>query len=544
MTLSTNRCKWLISFVFVTLVGTACGPELTVVSTGDDDDSLDQAFTSARATQLDFTMNLSLESSGSVWNARSLIDQQMLYTMGHLNGHNGVGRLDKVVISNIKTETLASGGSKVSYSVKLPVAWGSKTRLPTSYDFILPRVADYSGLDAFTTKYSANCVDFGAHDVTSGSYWYYYRPLRSGCTFDDADVVRVTAQVAVSSENTTGRYPEYTKVWEDRVLNVVAVFGKYEDGATTSSDAGIAAFNAFVRAVRSQLAAFNVVTVPAVLPSSPGVANPDITFTATLKDGRTVNVVALLVDNVRSTTQAFDDRYEALSTRADLIAYNGHAGLGSNVRALARKGHWVAGQYAMFLMNGCDTFAYVDGSMAQTRAAINTDDPTGTKYMEIITNAMPAYFSEMPDTSMALIRGLMAYEKPQTYEQMFEAVDPSQVIVVTGEEDNVFHPGSDPTGWSGMSESATVTQGQMVRFATPTLEAGTYVFTMSGTGDAGLFVRAGLEPTTRSYDCRGNVKGSSNETCTLTLSTPAPIHVMIRGYAGPTASVTLVGKAQ
>ncbi len=542
--MKTNRggaLKHLKFFAFIAFV--SCGPsDVTVAATtSDDGEAFDQAFTSARATQLDFTMKLTLESTGSVWNARSLIDSQMLYTMGHLNGDDAVGRLDKVVITDQKTETLASGNSRVTYTVKLPVAWGSKTNLPTSYDFTLPKMADYSGLDAFSTKYSHSCVDFAAHDVTSGSYWYYYRPARSGCAFDEADVIHVTAQVAVSTENTTGKYPEYTKVWEDGVLNVVAVFGKYEDGATTSSDAGIAAFNAFVRAVRAQLAAFNPVTVPASLPSSPGVANPDVSFTATFADGRKVVVTALLVDNVRNTSAEFDARYEALSTRADLIAYNGHAGLGSNVRALARKGHWVAGQYAMFLMNGCDTFAYVDGSMAQTRAVLNTDDPTGTKYMEIITNAMPAYFSEMPDTTMALVRGLLSYDKPMTYEQMFESVDSSQVVVVTGEEDNVFHPGGDPGSWSGMNESATVSQGQVVRFTTATLKAGKYTFSMTGTGDAGLFVRAGLEPTTRSYDCRGNVKGSSNETCALTLSTDAPVYVMVRGYAGPTATVKLVG---
>ena len=45
--------------------------------------------------------------------------------------------------------------------------------------------------------------------------------------------------LGVTLENTTGKYPEYDKVWEDGTLRVVAIFGKYEDGATTSSDAGI-----------------------------------------------------------------------------------------------------------------------------------------------------------------------------------------------------------------------------------------------------------------------------------------------------------------
>ena len=49
---------------------------------------------------------------------------------------------------------------------------------------------------------------------------------------------------------------------------------------------------------------------------------------------------------VAAAGAAFDRRYEELSTSADLIAYNGHAGLGQNVRALAqnlRHGRLVSG---------------------------------------------------------------------------------------------------------------------------------------------------------------------------------------------------------
>src|SRR5206468_1006121 len=122
------------------------------------------------------------------------------------------------------------------------------------------------------------------------------------------------------------------------------------------------------------------------------------------------------------TGAEFDARYAQLSQHADVIAYNGHAGLGQNVRALARKGQWVKGQYVIIFMNGCDTFAYVDGSLAQTRATINGDDPTGTKYMEFVTNAMPSFFNSMPNASMALVRGLLSTDKPMTYDAMFENI--------------------------------------------------------------------------------------------------------------------------
>ena len=606
-------------------------------------DSADgKADSSAIATILDFEFDGELQTASS-YGLDSIIRDQMLYTIGHLNADKSVGRLDKLVLSNVKKV-----GSKVTYHAKMPVAWGSKTNLPTSYKFKLPKNADdYAG---FTSRYKASCVDYGAHDVDEGSMWYYYRPSRSGCALQDADVVQWTANVSVSTVNTNGKYPEYHKIWEDNAFKVVAIFGKYEDGATSASDAGIDAYNTFVRQVRSK---FPTATVtPANLPSSAGVENPDVEFKATLADGKTVQVNILLVDNVASASTAFYTRYNGLSTRADLIAYNGHAGLGQNVRALARKGSWVAGQYVMVFMNGCDTYAYVDGYLADARKAINSDDPTGTKYLDFIVNAMPAFFASDAAATMALVNAVVNSAQPLTYQSIFGNIDRSQVVLVSGEQDNVYYPGMGsgggggsttglldehadvdaneelqfqtgdldagsytvtlsaeagdagdadlyvkagaaptksvydcrpykdgsneeckvtlsskskiyvmvhgysaakfhlvvtkdggstppPATWAGLNETGTVTKSQETRFVTPVLAAGTYTFTMTGTGDADLYVRVGQAPTTSAYDCRPYKTGSA-EVCTMNLAAPAPLHVMVRGYAA-SSTFKLVG---
>ena len=52
-------------------------------------------------------------------------------------------------------------------------------------------------------------------------------------------------------------------------------------------------------------------------------------------------------------------------------------------------------------MNGCDTFAYVDDALADIRQRLNPDDPTGTRYLDVLTNVMPSYFRDMGDASMA-----------------------------------------------------------------------------------------------------------------------------------------------
>ncbi len=503
-------------------------------------DSEGKADSSAAALFVDFEFDGELVTD-SAWNKEQAVEDQLLYTVGQLNGANSVGRVDRLVLTNVQASSV-SGKTKITYHAKLPVAWGDKVNVPATFELKLPKDISYSAQSSFATKYGHACVDFGAHDVDAGSMFYYFRPRASGCTFEAADIVTLTASVSPSPINTTGKFPEYNKVWEDNLLQVVAVFGKYEDGATTASDAGIAGYNEFVKAMKTELGTA-AVTVPASVPSSPGVSTPDIEWNLTQPDGKKVRVVALLVDNVREGGPVFEARYNDLSTKADYITYNGHAGLGANVRFLANKGAWVKGQYVVVFMNGCDTFTYVDDALNNAHKAVNPDDTTGAKYIDIVLNAMPSYFSNMPTATLAIFRALRnGMTTPKTYEQVFAGISSSQVVLVTGEQDNVFTPGGGgtPTTWSGLTGSGTVAKNATKTYKTPTLAKGTYSFEMTGTSDADLYVRIGSAPTTSTYDCRP-YKSGSNETCEITLAQPAPIHVMVRGYA-TSSTFELVGK--
>jgi hypothetical protein len=479
----------------------------------------------------------------SSWNDKQTVLDQLMFTVGQLNGYTAVGRVDKAEITNIQKSTV-NGKTQITYTAKLPVIWNKRNGTPTSIDLKLPLDISYSGQEAFATKYAHDCVDWGAHDVDAGSMFYYFRPRNSGCHLAAGDVHAVSASVALSPAQTTGKFPEYNKIWEDNTLNVVAIFGKYEDGATTASDAGISAYNEFVNAMKTELASRNLTTTPASVPSSPGVSAPDIEFNATLPDGKKIKVVALLTDNVNTglSQTAFRARYESLSTRADFITYNGHAGLGSNIRALASAGKWVAGQYVVVFMNGCDTFAYVDGSLFNAHKAVNPDDTTGFKYIDIVNNGMPAFFANMAESSLAMFRGFISYDDPKTYEQIFAKIDSSQLVMVTGEQDNTFTPGGggEPQAWAGLDESGSLAKAAKKTFTTPTLAAGNYQFEMTGTGDADLYVKVGREPSLTSYDCRP-YKTGSNETCKVTLAQPASIGVMVNGYS-TSSTFKLVGK--
>lgn len=525
-----------LCLVTASLLLAACGPtqeapQNLTLGEGDFTKTDGKWDASAVAVFLDFEFDAEVFTS-SRWRIEQQIEDQLLYTIGQLNGEKSVGRLDRLEVTSVET-TSEGGGYLTRYHAVLPVAWGQKDDVPATFTLKLPRDISWDGQNAFTEKYGHTCVEWSAHDVTAGSMWYYFRPGRSGCSLDAADVVEAEATVRVSDRATTGKYPEYDKVWADDALKVVAVFGKYEDGATSPADAGISAYNEFVKSLKRLLAPHGLTTTPADVPDAPGTATTDITFEATLDGGRTVTVVALLVDNVRTAGAEFNARYESLTPDADLITYNGHAGLGANIRALANKGSWRQGQYAVVFMNGCDTYAYVDSALFDAHAAVNPDDPEGTKYLDIVTNAMPSFFRNMADSTVALVESLMAFDDPLTYERIFEKISSTQVILVTGEQDNTYVPGgggAEPLAWEGLDADGDLARGEEKRFETPPLAPGRYRFEMTGDGDADLYVRLGMAPTLSSFDCRP-YKTGSDETCEVEVGEPVPIHVMVRGYS-------------
>src|SRR5437879_8585841 len=128
-------------FLALSLLAVACG------GTGQLDAD-DQNFTSDVATLLVMDLDSQLVTSTTA-NASGQIRAQLMYTVGHLNAEPGVARLDKLNLTNIVTANIGGGLYRISYHVKLPVAWGSKTNVPSSYSFTLPSRVDSAGAQAF-----------------------------------------------------------------------------------------------------------------------------------------------------------------------------------------------------------------------------------------------------------------------------------------------------------------------------------------------------------------------------------------------------------
>jgi uncharacterized protein (TIGR03382 family) len=394
--------------------------------------SIAQGFTSNEAVLVDFELDGRLVVDAAIVDPRPLIQAQLLYTVGQLNGDRSVGRMERLELSNVQRIA-----DEVTYHAKLPVAWGSKA-IPASYSVTLPARMGESDQARFVSLYGKPCSDPSGGDVDAGRMFLFYRPSQAGCVLDPADVATSLATVTASVENTVGKYPEYARIWDDGALVVVAMFGR-ADEAPNANDEGVLAYATFVATADQYLRSLQADDARRTTATSAD----GKTLAATLEDGRTITIDARIVSYRLADDTTFDAWYDARTPRADLVLYNGHAGLGENVRALATKGVFRAQQYVIWSVNGCDTFAYLDRTLADRRAVLNPGDPRGTRYMDTVSNVLGGYFDTTPAMSMTMIRALVL--GTQTYKTIFASIDAEQVVVVTGEEDNEYAPATAPT---------------------------------------------------------------------------------------------------
>jgi len=403
-------------------------------------------FVSPVATLLHFEFEGMFETSSRT-GITDQIEDQLMFTVGQLNGEGGVGRLDAVQLTNIREEKISSSLYRISYHAILPVGWGYTKKIPSQYTLIVPKNASYGAIGNFVSKYNNTCVDGWSSPrypgPGRGNMWYYYRPYEKTCQLDPQDIVSLKAEVKVSEENTKGSYPEMHKIWEDRLLKAVVIYGKDKAGSTSIGDFGIAQYGQFNYRLKVWGAAdLGVKVFPEnpQMPAAPGADFPETTWKGEFPDGRKIEIHTFLIDSPRQTTSQFDAKYRELSQNADIIIYNGHAAYGDNVRQFASKGSPRSGQYTIFSMMGCDSYAYIDDQMAKQRRLLNPDDVTGSKYLDMITNIMPTNPTLLNTAATALIGGVTNPEKPVSYYDILRRFERNHFAVVTGDLDNEYKP--------------------------------------------------------------------------------------------------------
>ncbi len=366
--------------------------------------------------------------------ARPAVVAQLQYVQGLLTtAVRGNAQVGMVSLDGMAER--ADGAKKVvTYKAALPVLWPKDRPVPASYDLVLPR--DTTGFAAFNARYDGTC---GRNEYGQETFWHDWNPASLGCAPADEDVVRVTARVLPHPKRTQGKYPEYDRVWSDDRLDVTIVLGII--ASNTPSDESYRELEATLDAIGRTLQSPVRKDEPAVASGTVlkySTLSGDITVKGRL---RKVNVDAILVYEVAGAGSDFDALYEKSTRDADLVVYSGHSGLGKNIEEIAKRATVEAGKYQLFYLNGCQTFGYLGRDLHDAKIAANGKDadPFGTRDLDIVANALPAYGDD-GRTTMSLYGALVSQEQPKTYEAILRDFSRIHLVAVFGEDDNVYEP--------------------------------------------------------------------------------------------------------
>jgi hypothetical protein len=255
-------------------------------------------------------------------------------------------------------------------------------------------------------------------------------------------VAPITLNLQLSADNSTGKYPEYARIWEDGHLVITAVFGKNDANSKDLDDPGVQGYRNLYQSLMERFGQPLSNTLAA--DHDGPTADDKFVKMSFQTDKGIVDVELDLIGTVGSDADKdFEARYNERTLTSDFISYNGHSGLGSNIATLLKLGQFAKSQYQIIFLNGCDTFSYVSETLRSEHQALNPDEGPD-KYVDIVLNTLPSYFDQGPKSNFAMIDALATETK--TYRQILASIDPSQRMVVTGEQDNAeWVPPADTT---------------------------------------------------------------------------------------------------
>jgi len=399
--------------------------DLPEESTGD-------AVTATDGTPLEFRFEAQVVARADM-PVKNAVIAQLEYLQGILTtGPGGNAQFRFVDVKDARS-VVEGDKKRWTYNGSVAVVYPVGRTVPRSYDLALP--LDVTALDAFNAKYDGKC---GKNEYGQETFWHDFNPKATGCVLG-TDVHQTKATVRKHPLATTDKYPEYDQMLADDALDIVAVYGSISN--TSDSDTGARDREAFLGKVQRSVT--NAVRKDeeerdGILKES--TVTGDVTVAGKV---RKVKLTAYFVSEAKSAGSTFDRRYEAASEGADIVIYSGHSGLGTNIAWMANHTKAKKNKYQVVFLNGCQTFGYLGPKMHEDRIALNgrETDPNGTKYLDVIVTALPAY-SERTPTEQVLFDA--ALEQTKGWGDLLKLFSGEQwtkhLTAVFGEDDNAFRP--------------------------------------------------------------------------------------------------------
>lgn len=337
-------------------------------------------------------------------NIQNQLDDWIYYVQGAIANGSNNSILIKTASPSIVSITPRDNVFDVEVSYELTAAFQDLAPI----ELLLPIGISPSDLNAFKEKYPS--CSYEPADI----YWYGYHP--NGCVdpADTAFVTHVTVTPELTAGNTVDKSPEYARLWQDDLLEVTHVGGNEEEVGASHLLANMTQHFG----------------EPTPVSTETFEGGTETTTQYQVGTRRILLHYFALNGHVRQSNRAFVDLFQAATAQSDLISYNGHAGLGANVRYFLNQVRFTAGRYHVLWVNACQPYAYLSDDAFTQMQRLNPSDPW-SKNLDLMLSVRIGSFS-FGDDITGIIQGFV---DQAPYAQILSPL-PGDAAVL-GEEDNI-----------------------------------------------------------------------------------------------------------
>ena len=294
------------------------------------------------------------------------------------------------------------------------------------------------------TFYQLGVVN-GVNRCTDGHYnseddlFYFWDPDKKGCPLKNnaKDVLRIEGKLERLA-NTLSTYPEYDRLYSLPDLRISVFLGYIDDEPKTSrtNDDGYRTYKELAHDLARKhfhlVEEKNFKTINYL-------STFEKSFRNQLGIEQKVIITLLLSDSSsESRDRTFVTAFSEALKNSQLVAYDGHSGLGGNLDFERFTMEKLPSFYQIFFFNGCSSYPYFNNMYFSKK-------PAGKKNLEIITAGLPTLTSTSTSNMLAFLTPFIE-GKTHSYQTIMRSLERSNadegtyLMGVIGDEDNQFKP--------------------------------------------------------------------------------------------------------
>jgi hypothetical protein len=377
--------------------------------------------------------------------ARDKIEEQLKYVFGPWQfalRHVKISPKKDHSISNIEVKRVNRKEVEAGYDYVGTIVINNVNA--TTAPVYLPIRPDTIYAEAKNVSRGNHCTD--SHYTSEGDFWYFWSPSRDGCKLRRGDhYYEFTGQVE-TIPNTIETYPEYERLVRDGQSIPIWIFLGLDVASNGVGGRDQHSYSEYQQIQRHLLA--NGFKLTFESPRSE-TRYRRLDYVKEASRAKLEVKIHYGATSISERDGAFfrQDYREALAN-GSVVIYNGHSGLGGNLSltglqyADGIRPEMPVDRYQLFVFNGCTTYTYYNTQYFMRKAT--SEDPAGTKNLDILTNGIEGFFDGFDRVSMNIVDAVTEWAdggRKANYQTMLRRMNTSSYLTgINGDEDNPTKP--------------------------------------------------------------------------------------------------------